>query len=133
MKKGDRIFYYHTGKQRAIVGVARALDSAYPDPKDTSGRSAVVDIAPVKKLPTPVSLAEIKADRFFEAFPLVRSSRLSVMPVTDEEWADYVYLAENVCGPQNEWWFHTKGCGCWFTVTRDTRTNLPVTCEEEKA
>ena len=86
VKKGDRIFYYHTGKQRAIVGVARALDSAYPDPKDTSGRSAVVDIVPVKKLPKPVSLAEIKADSFFEAFPLVRISRLSVMPVTDEEW-----------------------------------------------
>jgi heterotetrameric sarcosine oxidase delta subunit len=53
--------------------------------------------------------------------------------VTDEEWADYVYLAKNVCGAQDEWWFHTKGCGCWFTVTRDTRTNMPVTREEEKA
>lgn len=46
--------------------------------------------------------------------------------VTDEEWADYVYLAKNVCGLQKEWWFHTKGCGCWLSVVRDTRTNLPV-------
>ncbi len=46
--------------------------------------------------------------------------------VTDEQWADYVYLWKNVCGIQKEWWFHTKGCGCWFTVERDTRTNLPV-------
>jgi sarcosine oxidase subunit delta len=53
--------------------------------------------------------------------------------VTDEEWAAYVYLAKSVCGPQNEWCFHTKGCGCWFTVTRDTRTNLPLIREEEKA
>jgi sarcosine oxidase subunit delta len=46
--------------------------------------------------------------------------------VTDREWADYVYLAKNVCGIQKEWWFHAKGCGCWFTVVRDTGTNLPV-------
>jgi sarcosine oxidase subunit delta len=53
--------------------------------------------------------------------------------VTDEEWADYVYLAKNVSGPQTEWWFHTKGCCCWFAITRDTRTNLPVASQEEKA
>jgi predicted RNA-binding protein with PUA-like domain len=87
VRKGDRIFYYHTGKQKAIVGVAKALDDAYPDPKDKSGKWAVVDVAPVKKLPRPVSLSEIKGDSFFSAFPLVRISRLSVMPVTDEEWA----------------------------------------------
>jgi predicted RNA-binding protein with PUA-like domain len=87
VKKGDRIFYYHTGTQKAIVGVARALANAYADPKDRSGKSAVVDIAPVKKLPRPVSLSEIKGDSFFKAFPLVRISRLSVMPVTDDEWA----------------------------------------------
>ena len=53
-------------------------------------------------------------------------SRPDENSVTGEEWADYVYLAKNVCGLQKEWWFHTKGCGCWFTVVRDTRTNLPV-------
>src|SRR5712664_2747220 len=86
VKKGDRIFYYHTGDEKAVVGIAKALGDAYPDPKDKNGKQAVVDEAPVKKLPRPVTLAEIKADAAFKTFPLVRSSRLSVMPVTDEEW-----------------------------------------------
>ena len=46
--------------------------------------------------------------------------------VSPEAWADYVYVSRNVCGPQQEWWYHSKGCGCWFTLLRDTRTNLPV-------
>lgn len=87
IKKGDRIFYYHTGDEKAVVGIAKALSSAYPDPEDRSGRYVAVDIAPVKRLSRPVTLAEIKADRAFENFPLVRISRLSVMPVTDAEWA----------------------------------------------
>ena len=87
MKKGDRVFYYHTGKEKAIVAIATAASDAYPDPKDASGKAHVVDIAPVKKLPRPVTLDEIKADRAFASFPLVRMSRLSVMPVTEEEWA----------------------------------------------
>jgi len=87
IRKGDRIFYYHTGKEKAIVGVARALGDAYPDPGDASGKAFVVDVAPEKKLPRPVTLAAIKADRAFADFPLVRMSRLSVMPVTDGEWA----------------------------------------------
>ena len=87
IKKGDRIFYYHTGKEKAIVAVANAASSAYPDPKDATGKAFVVDVAPVKKLARPVTLAEVKADRAFADFPLVRMSRLSVMPVTDDEWA----------------------------------------------
>jgi predicted RNA-binding protein with PUA-like domain len=86
VKKGDRIFYYHTGDEKSVVGVARALDDAYPDPKDKTGKQSVVDVAPVKKLAHPVTLAAIKADAAFKTFPLVRISRLSVMPVTDEEW-----------------------------------------------
>ena len=86
VKKGDRIFYYHTGDEKAVVGIARALGDGYADPKDTSGKQFVVDVAPVKKLPRPVTLAEIKADARFREFPLVRISRLSVMPVTDVEW-----------------------------------------------
>lgn len=86
VKKGDRIFYYHTGDERAVVGIAKALADAYPDPDDESGKHVVVDVAPVKKLPRPVTLAEIKADAAFKDFPLVRISRLSVMPVTDAEW-----------------------------------------------
>ena len=87
IRRGDRIFYYHTGKEKAVVAMAKAASDAYPDPKDPSGRLFVVDITPDKKLPRPVTLAEIKADAAFASFPLVRMSRLSVMPVTDAEWA----------------------------------------------
>ena len=86
IRTGDPIFYYHTGKQKAVVGIARATSDAYPDPADASGKLHVVDIAPAKKLPNPVTLAAIKADRAFASFALVRMSRLSVMPVTDAEW-----------------------------------------------
>lgn len=86
VKRGDRIFYYHTGDERSIVGVAKALTDAYPDPKDATGKAAVVDVGPVRRLPRPVTLAEIKADARFRTFPLVRISRLSVMPVPDQEW-----------------------------------------------
>jgi predicted RNA-binding protein with PUA-like domain len=86
VKKGDRIFYYHTGSEKQIVGVAKALADAYPDPADKTGKAAVVDVGPVKKLARPVTLAEIKADPFFADFALVRISRLSVMPVSDAQW-----------------------------------------------
>jgi len=84
VKKGDLIFYYHTGDEKAIVGVARALGDAYPDPANSN--LSVVDVAPVRKLKRPVTLKEIKADSFFSDFALVRMSRLSVMPVSDEQW-----------------------------------------------
>jgi len=88
IKKGDRVFYYHTGDEKAVVGIAKALTDAYPDPEDKTGRAFVVDVAPVKKLSRPVTLAEIKSKAFFRDFPLVRISRLSVMPVSDREWAE---------------------------------------------
>ena len=87
IEKGDRVFYYHTGDEKAVVGIARALTGAYPDPDDASGKYAAVDLAPVKRLPRPVTLAEIKADPAFKDFALVRIARLSVMPVTDAQWA----------------------------------------------
>jgi predicted RNA-binding protein with PUA-like domain len=87
VKKGDRIFYYHTGDEKSVVGVAKAVGDAYPDPKDRSGKLYAVDVAPVRKLPRPVSLAEIKALAAFKDFPLVRISRLSVMPVGEAEWS----------------------------------------------
>ena len=86
IRKGDRIFYYHTGNQKAVVGVAQAAGDAYPDPADPSGKLYAVDVVPVAALPRPVTLAEIKADGRFADFPLVRISRLSVMPVTHAEW-----------------------------------------------
>jgi predicted RNA-binding protein with PUA-like domain len=86
VRKGDRIFYYHTGNEKAVVGIARAVTDAYPDPKDKAGKASVVDVVPETKLARPVTLAEIKADRKFATFPLTRLPRLSVMPVSDEEW-----------------------------------------------
>src|SRR5687768_9149908 len=86
IRKGDRIFYYHTGKEKAVVAIAKAASDAYPDPGDAAGKAYVVDIAPEQKLAQPVTLAAIKADKAFASFALVRMSRLSVMPVTDAEW-----------------------------------------------
>ena len=86
MREGDRIFFYHTGDVKAVIGVAKAASSPYPDPTDETGKMFAIDVVPVKQLPSPVTLAAVKADKAFAAFPLVRVSRLSVMPVTDEEW-----------------------------------------------
>ena len=93
VKKGDRVFYYHTGDEKSVVAIAKAVTDAYADPKDKSFKLAAVDIAPVRKLPRPVTLAEIKAKPFFKDFPLVRISRLSVMPVTENEWAEIEKIA----------------------------------------
>ncbi len=84
VRKGDRIFYYHTGDEKAVVGIARAASDSYPDPDTPS--LVVVDVVPGKALPRPVTLADIKASGRFASFPLVRIPRLSVMPVTDDEW-----------------------------------------------
>jgi predicted RNA-binding protein with PUA-like domain len=86
IRSGDRIFFYHTGDEKAVVGLARAAGAPYPDPADKTGKLYAVDVEPVRKLARPVTLAAIKADKAFASFPLVRISRLSVMPVTDDEW-----------------------------------------------
>jgi predicted RNA-binding protein with PUA-like domain len=93
VKKGDRIFYYHTGDEKSVVAIAKALGDAYADPNDKTGKQSVVDVAPVKKLAQPVTLASIKADAAFKTFPLVRISRLSVMPVSDDEWEAIVTMS----------------------------------------
>ncbi len=95
MKKGDRIFFYHTGDVKAVVGIARAASAPYPDPADKTGKLHAIDVAPVKKLPSPVTLRAVKADKFFASFPLVRISRLSVMPVNDDEWERIVSMAQS--------------------------------------
>ena len=87
VRKGDRIFFYHTGDEKAVVGVMKAAADAAPDPADASGKLYAVDVTPVRALTRPVTLKEIKADTSFADFPLVRVSRLSVMPVSDGEWA----------------------------------------------
>jgi predicted RNA-binding protein with PUA-like domain len=86
IKKGDEILIYHTGDEKAAVGVARALGGAYPDPSQKNPKLLVVDIEAVKPLPRPVTLAEVKANKKLTNFDLVRLSRLSIMKVSDEQW-----------------------------------------------
>jgi len=86
IRQGDRIFFYHTGDVKAVVGIAKAASAPYPDPGDKAGKLYAIDVEPVKKLKSPVTLAAVKAEKAFASFPLVRISRLSVMPVTDIEW-----------------------------------------------
>ena len=84
MKKGEQAFFYHTGKERAIVGIVRVIAEAHPDSTDSAWRA--VDVAAVQKLPTPVSLDQVKADKRLSGMALARLPRLSVQPVSDAEW-----------------------------------------------
>lgn len=86
MQVGDLAFIYHTGDEKQIVGIAKVVKAAYPDPKAGDPSLVVVDLEPVKPLKAPVTLATIKSDRRFAAWALVRIPRLSVMPVTPEHW-----------------------------------------------
>jgi predicted RNA-binding protein with PUA-like domain len=86
INEGDEILIYHTGDEKAAVGVARALGGAYPDPSKKDPKLLVVDIEPVKPLPRPVTLAEVKANKKLANFDLVRLSRLSIMKVSDDQW-----------------------------------------------
>lgn len=86
ISKGDRVFIYHTGKEKAIAGVAEVMKAPYADPNESDEKLAVVDLKPVKALARPVSLAEIKKDRRFADFELVKFSRLAVMPVSPERY-----------------------------------------------
>ena len=95
MHKGDRIFFYHTGDVKAIVGTARAASAPYVDPADSTKKLYAIDVVPEKKLNSPVTLAAVKAEKAFASFPLVRISRLSVMPVTDEEWKRIEAMSNN--------------------------------------
>jgi predicted RNA-binding protein with PUA-like domain len=94
VRKGDRIFFYHTGDEKAVVGICKAANAAYVDPADTAGKLHAVDVEPVKKLKAPVTLAAIKADRRFAAFPLTRMPRLSVMPVEQEIWDAIIAMSQ---------------------------------------
>lgn len=86
MKAGDLCFFYHSNEGKEIVGIAKVMKAAYPDPTDKDGKAVTVDVAAVEPLKQPVTLAAIKADPRFKEFKLVRQSRLSVVPVSDEHW-----------------------------------------------
>lgn len=86
IKKGDRALIYHTGDERAAVGIADVASDPYPDPKESDPKLVVVDVKPSKRLSRPVTLAQVKSDERLQDFLLVKMSRLSVMPVTEEQW-----------------------------------------------
>ena len=86
VKKGDRIFFYHTGDEKQVVGVAEVIKESYPDATDPKGVFVAVDVKAVKPFPKPVTLATIKEDGKLKDMALVKYSRLSVQPVTAQEW-----------------------------------------------
>ena len=86
MKKGDQAFFYHTGDEKQVVGIVEVIREAYPDPTDEKGVFVTVDVKSVKPLPKPVTLAAIKAEPRLKDMALVKYSRLSVQPVTAQEW-----------------------------------------------
>lgn len=86
IKKGDEIMIYHSGEEKAAVGVARALSAAYPDPRKKDPKLLVVEIEAVKPLSRPVTLSEMRSNAKLGKFDLLRLPRLSVMPVSGEQW-----------------------------------------------
>jgi predicted RNA-binding protein with PUA-like domain len=87
MKKGDRGFFYHSGEEKAVIGVVEVIREAYPDPEAKKGEPwVVVDVRAVEAIPKPVTLAAIKAEAKLKAMVLVNNSRLSVQPVSADEW-----------------------------------------------
>jgi predicted RNA-binding protein with PUA-like domain len=94
MKKGDSLLFYHSNEGLEIVGIAKVVKEAYPDPTTDEDAWVVVDVKPVKRLKVPVSLKTIKSDPRLKDMALLRLSRLSVGPVTDEEYAIIMELAQ---------------------------------------
>lgn len=93
VRRGDSIFVYHTGEEKAVVGLARAMSDPYPDPQQKDAKLLVIDVEPMRSLPSAVPLAAIKASKRFAGFDLVRLPRLSVMPVSEEQAAEIERMA----------------------------------------
>ena len=94
VKKGDKALFFHTGKERVVVGIMKVVSDPRPDPKLRDERLVVVDVEPLAKLPRPVSLAEIKKNPKFKGWDLLRLPRLSVMPVSQEHWDEIERMAK---------------------------------------
>jgi len=92
---GDEVLVYHTGDEKAAVGIAKVVRGAYPDPKQKDARLVVVDLQPVKALARPAALGEMRANRALAGFDLLRLPRLSVMPVSAEQWAAIMEMARH--------------------------------------
>ena len=93
MQKGDEVFFYHSGDEKAVVGIAKVTRTAYADPTAKEGDWSTVDIAAVKALRRPVTLREIKGNPQLKRIPLVRQPRLSVMPLSEAEFREIVKMA----------------------------------------
>lgn len=94
MKKGDQAFFYHSGKEKAVVGIVEVIKEAYPDPTDETGKFVAVTVIAVEALRQSVSLTEIKQHPKLQEMRLVKQSRLSVMPVSNSEWSTILMLAK---------------------------------------
>jgi len=92
--RGDEVMIYHSGDERAVVGLAKVLSDPYPDPKNNEARLVVVDVAARRTLPRPIGLDEIKKQPALKDFDLVRLPRLSVMPVSEKQWEAILALAK---------------------------------------
>ena len=86
MKKGETAFFYHSNEERAVVGIVEIIKTFYPDPSDESGKFGMVDVKAKTTLPKPVPLVAVKAEPRLAKMVLATNSRLSVQPVTDDEW-----------------------------------------------
>lgn len=95
MKKGDLAFFYHTGDERQIVGIMEIASDPYPNPKEKNPRFIVVDVKFKKRLGRPVTLDEIKENKKFAEWDLLRISRLSVMPVPPKIWDEIIKISQN--------------------------------------
>ena len=93
MRKGDEVLFYHSGEEKAVVGIAKVTRSAYQDPTAKEGDWATVDLAPVKPLRRPVTLREIKGNSRLKGIPLVRQSRLSVMLLAEPEFREILKMS----------------------------------------
>jgi predicted RNA-binding protein with PUA-like domain len=93
MRKGEAVLFYHSVSEKAVVGIARVVREAYPDPTATEGDWSAVDLAPEKPLPRPVTLDEIKDNRRLKEIMLLRLSRLSVQPLTSAEFQEILRMA----------------------------------------
>jgi predicted RNA-binding protein with PUA-like domain len=93
IKLGDEALFYHSNIGKEAVGLCRISREAYPDPTDPSGQWVAVSVQPVRRLARPVTLADMKAEPGLAEFQLIRQSRLSVVPVRDDEWATIIRMA----------------------------------------
>mgnify|MGYP001349330389 FL=1 len=94
MKKNDLCFFYHSVTEKSIVGIVKVVKEYYPDPTDKTDRFVVVDVKAIKKLKNPVSLDQIKENNKLRNIPLIKQSRLSVMPLKKIEWNTIIKMSE---------------------------------------